>query len=112
MFWQVLYNDIKESLSSIQFVNGLPNKDKMEILALQETGHKVLVINDLLRRASKSDDVVDLCTKFSHHFNFTVYFIVHNLFTDGKQFRTIALNSHYLLLFVANTNFRTTDYAS
>ena len=103
---------MKESLSSIEFLNGLPNKDKMEILALQEPGHNVLVINDLLRKACKSDDVVDLFTKFSHHFNSTVYFIVQNLFTDGKQFRTVALNSHYLLLYVANTIFRTTDYAS
>ena len=100
--WQGLYDEMKASIPSIQFVEGLPSKEMMESWAWKEPGHKVLVIDDQLRQAAKSDDIVDLFTKFSHHLNFSVFFIVQNLFSGGKQFRTIALNAHYLCLFRNN----------
>ena len=97
--WQELYDDMKAAIPLIQFIDGLPSKEMMETWSWKIPGHKVLIIDDLLRQASKSDDMVDLFTKFSHHLNFSVFFIVQNLFSGGKQFRTIALNAHYLCLF-------------
>ena len=31
--------------------------------------------------------------------NFTVFFLVQNLFSGGKQFRTISLNAHQFIIF-------------
>ena len=44
-------------------------------------------------------DSVDLFTKHSHHMNISVYFIVQNLFSGGKYFRTISLQAHYFIIF-------------
>jgi hypothetical protein len=57
------------------------------------------VIDDLAQKASVSVDIVNLFTIYSHHHNFSVFFLVQNLFSGGKYFRTISLNSHYFILF-------------
>jgi hypothetical protein len=40
----------------------------------------------------------NLFTKFSHHMNIDVIFIVQNIFHHGKEMRTISLNTHYFFL--------------
>ena len=56
-----------------------------------------LVIDDLMQEASGNGDTDNIYTKFSHHKNVSVFFIVQNLF--GKNLRTISLNTHYFFLF-------------
>ena len=38
-------------------------------------------------------------TKYAHHKNLTVIFIVQNLFPKGKHARDISLNAHYIIVF-------------
>jgi hypothetical protein len=38
-------------------------------------------------------------TKASHHMNLSVIFLSQNLFLQGRQTRTISLNSHYMAIF-------------
>ena len=59
----------------------------------------VLILDDLMAKCSSSQDICDLFTIYSHHMNFTVFFLVQNLFANGKQFRTISLNAHQFILF-------------
>ena len=59
----------------------------------------MLIIDDLMSQCSISQDICDLFTIFSHHMNFTVFFLVQNLFAHGKLFRTISLNTHQFTLF-------------
>ena len=40
-----------------------------------------------------------LFTQVEHHLRFSVLFITHNCFQQGKCSRTISLNTHYLILF-------------
>lgn len=59
--------------------------------------HRWLVIDDLMSEASKDNKVNDLFTKYSHHYNITVIYLVQNLFK--KELRTVSLNAHYLFVF-------------
>jgi hypothetical protein len=95
---QRLYDDMKSTVSNIEFFEGLPSKEDLEGWGVDPT-HKLLVLDNLLQKASQSVDVVDLFCQYSHHLNFTVIFVVQNLFSGGKQFRTISLNAHYFVLF-------------
>lgn len=96
--YQSLFDDMKEHVENIEFFEGLPTKDDMDMWTM-ETDFKILVIDDLAQKASQSVDIVNLFTIYSHHHNFSVFFVVQNLFTGGKYFRTISLNSHYFVLF-------------
>jgi hypothetical protein len=95
---QQLYDIMKSTVSNIEFYDGLPSKEDLEGWGV-DPAHKVLVLDDLLQKASHSVDVVDLFCQYSHHLNFSVIFVVQNLFSGGKQFRTISLNAHYFVLF-------------
>ena len=52
-----------------------------------------------MSQCAVSQDICDLFPIFSHHMNFTVFFLVQNLFAQGKLFRTISLNAHQFSLF-------------
>ena len=96
--YQPIYDDIKHDVEDIEFFRGLPTKENMDLWAL-ETGFKLLILDDMAQIASQSLDIVDLFTIYSHHKIFSVFFVVQNLFTGGKHFRTISLNSQYFVLF-------------
>ncbi len=59
----------------------------------------LVVIDDLMTELSGDARVMNMFTKGSHHRNMSVVFIVQNLFLASKQFRTISLNAHYMVLF-------------
>lgn len=96
--YQPLIDEIKKHVINVDFFEGLPNKEEMDVWAM-EPGFKILVIDDLAQKASESIDIVNLFTIYSHHRNFSVFFVVQNLFTGAKYFRTISLNSHYFVVF-------------
>lgn len=96
--YQSLYDDMKQEVEHIDFFEGLPSKEDMDTWSF-ETGFKILILDDLVQQASSSVDIVNLFTIYSHHKNFSVFFVVQNLFSGGKHYRTISLNSHYFVLF-------------
>lgn len=61
-------------------------------------GYDVLVLDDLQSTAGDDKRLSDLFTRYSHHKNMSVIFIVQNLYLQAKQMRNVSLNSHYLLL--------------
>ena len=86
---------MKANVSNLEFFEGLPTKDNLDIWGT-DPEHKILILDDLLQKAAKSTDIVDLFCQYSHHLNFTTFFVVQNLFADG--IRCISLNTHYFLL--------------
>lgn len=96
--YQGLYDDMKATISHIQFFEGLPSRDDIDTWGV-ESGHKVLILDDLLQKAAKNVDIVDLFCNYSHHMNISTFFIVQNVFANGVQFRTVSLNTHYFILF-------------
>ena len=57
----------------------------------------LLIIDDQMDEVDKN--VMRLFTKGSHHRNISVIYIVQNLFSQNRDYRTISLNAHYLVIF-------------
>lgn len=93
-----LFDQMMKNVANLYFFQGIPQKEDLERFACSGQ-HSVLVLDDLMSQCSVSQDICDLFTIFSHHMNFTVFFLVQNLFANGKQFRTISLNTHQFVLF-------------
>jgi hypothetical protein len=81
----------------IEFFEGLPSTVKITEFANGD--HKIIILDDLQDRVSKSIEAEQLFTRGSHHLNLTVIYIIQNLYQQGKSSRNIALNSHYTVLF-------------
>ncbi|MCG8049061.1 MAG: hypothetical protein JAY66_25830 [Candidatus Thiodiazotropha taylori] len=94
--YQKLYDEMKLHLPHIWFYEGLPSKDDLEAWSAEQPGMKVLVLDDLLQKAAKNPEIVDLFCQYSHHLNFSTFFLVQNLFADG--IRCVSLNTHYFIL--------------
>lgn len=102
--YQPLYDEMKKHITNIEFVNVIPTTDMLQSWAMQEPGNKVLIVDDWMQKASKSEDIVDIFCQYSHHLNFSCWLICQNLFNATKQFRTISLNTHYFALFKCERN--------
>lgn len=93
--FQPIYRKFPSDKVKIEFFNRLPERNDYEINSLP----KLLIIDDLMLESAKSDVIVNLFTKGCHHKNLSVFFIVQNLFFQGKGLRTISLNCCYIVLF-------------
>ena len=83
---------IVEKIKRITFHEGMLDvKEKIP----RDGVSRWIIVDDLMDEANGQTD--DLYTKYSHHLNISVFFIVQNLFK--KQLRTMSLNTHYLFLF-------------
>jgi hypothetical protein len=91
--YQDLYKKPISPNVSVEYYEGLP-PDTL----LNQIKPDIIVCDDLMSEISKSDNVADIFTKKSHHMNISIFFIVQNLFFQGKSMRTISLNSQYIVL--------------
>ena len=87
-----VYQDAFEQLPNVIFHEGLP-----EISMFTGEQRVLLIIDDLMHETD--DRVTKIFTKISHHMNVSVLYVIQNLFFGGKQTRTIALNSHYVVIY-------------
>jgi hypothetical protein len=77
----------------VEYHEGLPTEE-----FLTQNRPTLLIIDDLMTELAGDKQTANLFTKGSHHLNISVIFIVQNVFHQGKEMRTISLNSHYMLL--------------
>ena len=98
--YQDLYDVMEKEIPIIEFHEGLPSQEDITELSGR---HSVVVLDDLMSQVVNNKDAELLFTQGAHHKKMTVIFISQNLFSQGKCARTIALNTHYLVLF---RNFR------
>lgn len=76
----------------VKFHSGIP-----DIAKITDGQPRLMVLDDLM--SDVNTEIMDLFCRGSHHQNISCIFIVQNIFFGGsKLFRTISLNSHYLLL--------------
>jgi len=92
--WQKKFLRLKEAIPDIKFVQGIIPEDDID-----EDKNNLIILDDLMRETGKSDDVMDMFTRGSHHKNFSVILITQNLFNKGANTRTISLNAHYIVMF-------------
>lgn len=81
----------------INFIEGLP--DDFTTYMNNNRSHTLIVIDDLQKEVSDSSAVEKLFTRESHHRNLSVCLLLQNIFYQGKIMRTLALNSHVIILF-------------
>jgi hypothetical protein len=94
--WQDSFDDLKH----IEFVTDL---DKVLDEDFFDPGKRnCLVLDDQMEEISSNAKASKLFTKFIHHKNISVFFLVQNLFRQGKSMRDITLNCQYIILFKSN----------
>ena len=79
---------------------GVPSWEEMEQWA--QSKHFILVLDDLQQVCEKDNEVAKMFTVGSHHLNFSLIYLCHNIFGKGCFAWLINLNSHYLILFWNN----------
>lgn len=95
--WQPLYDELSNKIN-IRFVQGIPDSlCNDELFPPHKTN--LLVIDDLMETASKNEEIEKAFTKYTHHRNLSVIYLVQNLFFQGRSSRTINLNTNYMVLF-------------
>ena len=94
--YQPAYADILKQFPQIEFVEGIP-PDVNDMF--DPNVNNMIIIDDLMEQAAGDKKVCNLFTKSCHHRNLSVIFILQNLFYQGKESRTISLNSHYMTIF-------------
>ena len=94
--YQPAYRELTSQIPNIRFVEGIP----MDLDTMISPNHSnLLIIDDLMVESGNDKTIANLFTKGSHHRNLSVILILQNLFHQGREIRTISLNSHYLVLF-------------
>lgn len=95
---QAIYKSAKEEGFIHQMVNQKPTvRDiKDRTLASKERG-SIVIIDDF--QTELTADMIEIFSVTGHHYNTSILLLVHNLFQPGKIFRTISLNTQYILLF-------------
>lgn len=89
--WQKHFDD----MNNVEFIQGLPQN----FSPMFDNNHNLLIIDDLQDEVVANKAIENLFTRESHHKNLSVAYINQNLFYQGKHSRTIALNTHYTILF-------------
>lgn len=99
--YQPLYRELESEMTHrglrIEYCDGLPSHDKLK--ELNDGKFHVIVLDDLMEYIIDDVNAQALFTKYCHHYKMTTVFITQNIFAQGKCARTIALNTHILVLF-------------
>ena len=84
------------TVPGISFAEGLPDPDDLK---QNPEIPRLFVLDDLMTGGMENKEVSGMFTEGSHHHNFSVCFIVQNLFYGGKMQRNISLNCQYMAVF-------------
>lgn len=93
--WQPLFES-KEKELNIDFHQGVPNEEMINNFA--DGKHNIIILDDLMEQVVKNQQVQLLFTQGSHHKLLTIVYLNQNMFAQGKNARTMNLNTHYMIL--------------
>lgn len=96
--WQELFAKAEDDIPSLTFHEGLPSEDIINEIS-KNNKHNIIILDDLMGDVVKNSNMELLFTRGSHHKKITVIYLNQNMFCQGKNARSISLNSHYLVLF-------------
>ena len=91
--WQKEYEKLANFDTNIEFIKGPMSLDLYNSFSPEK--RNLLVLDDQLIEAAKSDQVEKYFVQGSHHRNLTIAFITQNIFEKGKAMRTSNLNTQY-----------------
>lgn len=93
---QPMYAQWREWYPQLEMIHGWQeNLDEM----FKSSETNLLILDDQMGAAGKSEELKTLFTMVSHHRNLTVIYLVQNIFDQGKSMRTVSLNAQYFVLF-------------
>ena len=95
--WQGEYDKMKKLVPSIEFRKGPMEAEMYESFKPEQ--RNMLVLDDQMTEAGKTDQLVKYFVQGSHHRNLSIVFIVQNIFEKGKAIRTSTLKASYLILY-------------
>ena len=84
----------KQHVPHIEFIQGIPHNIKDD-----NYFDTKFILDDQTKDSAKCSDICELFTEGSHHRNLSVICFMQNLFYQGKESRTMSLNTQYLVLF-------------
>lgn len=94
--YQKKFDDLKRKIPYIEFINGLPPNEED---FFDRNKNNLLIFDDLAAECNNNSRIAEWFVKGSHHLNTSLILITQNLFSKGKESRTISLNCSYLLIF-------------
>ncbi|VDI53012.1 Hypothetical predicted protein [Mytilus galloprovincialis] len=77
--FQPIFDQAEQTIPNLLLYEGFPTRSDI-IEWTNPDKHTVLVLDDMMRLISKSDEALHLSTALSHHRNCSVIFITQNLF--------------------------------
>ena len=98
--WLDDFTEMKNTVKNLVLHQGIPTSDDIDTWA--NGNHFILVLDDLQQQCQKDKRVSEMFTVGSHHRNFSLIYLCHNIFGKGSFSRTINLNTHYIILFRNN----------
>ena len=87
----------KQTNGKFEFHKGFDHD--VAINGLDAKENNLIVLDDLMSEIKDSAHLADLFTKWSHHSNTSVVYLVQNLYEKGKSSVTAAKNAQYTVLF-------------
>ncbi|MES9885138.1 MAG: hypothetical protein ABW185_30220 [Sedimenticola sp.] len=100
--WQQIYDEMERTIPNISFHQNLPSEEEFKEYVFPDKSNVICVFDDLMREMADSQFVQNIFCVYSHNYNVTVIYLVHNLFQKGKVTRTVSLNTKYFILFANN----------
>ena len=73
--WQDKYDELKRSVPSTHFHQGLPSMNTMNSLS-----NGILILDDLMDQVVKDPKIMSVFTEGSHHKNISVLFLMQNMY--------------------------------
>ena len=94
---QKIYEDMYAKNIVNHLIEGsLPFEDIKEMVSKHKSDPSCLIFDDGL--SGISQDITRIFYELSHHSNCNVFFVTQNLFFSSKEYRTLSLNSHYMII--------------
>lgn len=90
---QDIFKCLKDVPQKVEFHEGLVDTNKLDSKI-----NNMIILDDLMDESEKDTNVLKLFTIDSHHKNISVFYLSQNMFSKGKNTRTISLNCHYMIL--------------
>ncbi len=92
-----------DKMNGIEFVSSLDKVLEEDYFSSKDSN--CLVLDDQMEEISNDARASRLFTKYIHHKNLTVFFLVQNMYRQGKSMRDVMLNCQYLFLFKNSRDF-------
>lgn len=98
---QKLFDRMEVEIPNFTLHQGLPSTATLDQFCDNGDTHKLIIADDMMSDIVASKEACKLITEGCHHRRVSSLIISHNLFTQGPCAKTIALNTHILVLFKA-----------